>query len=372
MLGTARPAYYLKDRWPSDHPWYAFGIIAAAALAALIAFDSRRRRSVWFPALLVAFACLGVWLIRASPDPYIDVMGVQRAAIDAMVHGRSPYSITFANIYGEDVFYGANVVKDSQVHFGLPYPPLSLLMAVPGQLVLGDFRYAELLALTAGCAAMGYTTRDRTASLAAALVLFTPRTFFVLEQGWTEAFAICWLGATVAAAATRSSHRAPMLGLLCAVKQHMVVALAFSSWLSDRPDDRAERNRLLLRAVIVAAAITLPFVAWDAAGFWRSVVWLQFQEPMRADSLSMLSLFVHARWDVPRVVQTMAPLIALIVGMTLSFRYAPRSPSGFALAIGFSFLLMFAFSKKAFCNYYFFVVATLSAAVAAGGEGEES
>ena len=368
MLASARPAYYLKERWPSQHPGYLAGLAVAAVLTFGIALDDRRRRQVWFPALLAVFACLGVWLIRASPDPYIDVMSVQRAAIDALRHGQSPYSITFRNIYGGEVFYGANLVKDSLVHFGLPYPPLSLLMAMPGQVLLGDLRYAELLALIGGAGAIGYAARDRIAPLAAVLLLFTPRTFFVLEQGWTESFAICWLGATVAAAARRSSTRGLMLGLMCAVKQHMVLSLAFASWLSDQPASHSPRNRLVITAVAVAAALTLPFVLWDPLGFWRSVVWLQLHEPMRADSLSMLSLFAHAGWSVPRAVQALAPLVALAAGVALSFRFAPRSPSGFALAIGFSFLLMFAFSKKAFCNYYFFVLAALAAAVAVAEE----
>ena len=368
MLATARPAYYLAERWPSQRPSFLAGIVASGILITLIFRDERRRRWLWFPALLALFACLGIWLIRASPNPYIDVMSVQRAAIDATAHGQSPYSITFPNIYGGEVFYGADAVRDSRVQFGLPYPPLSLLMAMPGELLAGDFRYSQLLALLIGCGAIGYAARGRSAPLAAALVLSTPRVFFVLEQGWTEPFAICWLGVTVAAAASRSSHRGLMLGLLCAVKQHMIVALAFAGWLSNRGSSRSERNRLILQAVAAASAITLPFVIWDPAGFWRSVVWLQFQEPMRADSLSLLSLLVHAGWPVPRAVQTVAPLIALAVALAISCRSAPRSPSGFALAIGFSFLLMFAFSKKAFCNYYFFVLAALAAGVAGGGD----
>jgi hypothetical protein len=372
MLATARPAYYLAERWPSQHPWYLAGITTAATLTVAIAFDERRRRRLWIPALLAVYACLGVWLIRASPNPYIDVMTVQRAAIDAVAHGTSPYSITFRNIYGGEVFYGANIVKDSLVQFGLPYPPLSLLMAMPGQMLLGDLRYSELVALIVGCAAIGYAAPGRVAPLAAALVLFTPRTFFILEQGWTESFAVCWLGMTVAAAAARSSGRSLMLGLLCAVKQHMIVALAFAPWLTDRPGDASQRNALALRAIGLAAAITVPFWIWDPSGFWRSVVWLQFLEPMRADSLSMLSLLVHAGWTVPRAVQTLAPLAALALGLALSFRCAPRSPAGFALAIGVSFFLMFAFSKKAFCNYYFFVLAALAAGVAVAGENRET
>jgi hypothetical protein len=368
MLLISPPGYYLKDRSPFHHPGYIAGIVAAAVLTALIVVDHRRWRQLWFPALLVVYAGLGVWLIRASPAPYIDVMSVQRAAIDALAQGRSPYSITFPNIYGGELFYAADTVKNSRVGFGLPYPPVSLLMAAPGQLLLGDVRYTQLLAVVAGCAAIGYSAHNRVAPLSAALVLFTPRTFFVLEQGWTESFAICWLGITVAAAARQLRGLALTLGLLCAVKQHMVIALAFGSWLSGVPAHRAERNHLALRAAAVAALVTLPFILWDPAGFWKSVVWLQFQEPLRADSLSMISLLVHAGWRVPRAAQTIAPMVGLAIGLGLSFRSAPRSPAGFALAIGFSFLLMFAFSKKAFCNYYFFVLAALAASLAVGHE----
>jgi hypothetical protein len=62
--------------------------------------------------------------------------------------------------------------------------------------------------------------------------------------------------------------------------------------------------------------------------------------------------------------------------VVLAVRRCPRTPAGFALAVGFVYLVFFAFNKQAFCNYYFFPLAALCAAIAAadftprdGGDG---
>ena len=142
---------------------------------------------------------LGVWLIRVSPRPHIDDEMFQEG-LAALGTLKSPYSITFPNIYENTDLYGAGLVVNGQVQFGSHYPPLSLLMAAPAYLLGGDVRYAELTALVAGAASIGYCGRGRIGPLAAAALLFTPRTFFVLEQAWTESLVICWAGLTVFAA----------------------------------------------------------------------------------------------------------------------------------------------------------------------------
>ena len=98
------------------------------------------------------------------------------------------------------------------------------------------------------------------------------------------------------------------------------------------------------------------------------VVSLQFHARFRVDSLSMLAYLSRERWPISEVTQTVAPLMAFGFGLTLALIRAPRSPSGFAAGLGVAFLLLFAFSKKAFCNYYFLTIARLAAGVAAGSE----
>ena len=363
ILATMPIALYLADPSPSAHPAFRAGLAVAFVLLALIVVDFRRAARAWFPALLATFAALGAWMIRASPDPQIDVIAAHRVALAALADGSSPYSGTFPNIYGGTGFYLTEMVHEGRVLSGLPYPPLSLLMAVPGQALLGDIRFAELGALVLGALLVGYCSSSRVAMLAAALVLFTPRVFFVVEQGWTESFAVCWLGATVFALRQGGAGGPLALGLLSGVKQHLVIALALY------PLGASGRSgKSILLAASIAGLVTIPFVVWDPSGFFRSVIWLQFAEPFRQDSLSLLSYLSREGLPMTSVTSIVASLGALIASGLFVWWRAPRTPAGFALALGFVLLVVFAFSKKAFCNYYFFVLAAMAASVAASAE----
>ena len=94
-------------------------------------------------------------------------------------------------------------------------------------------------------------------------------------------------------------------------------------------------------------------------------MWLQFVEPFRLDSLSLLSFLARSGLPISTTTSTVASLGALIVSGLFAWRTVPRTSSGFALALGFVLLILFAFSKKAFCNYYFFVIAAFAASIAA-------
>ena len=359
-LGSSKPAFYMPEPF-SPPPLFAAAIATAIAAALLISFDSRRTRRLWFHLALAACGALGIWLIRASPRPHIDVLSVYSAALYALREGHSPYSVSFANLYGGAGYYAADMATGSQVQFGFPYPPLALLLAIPGKAV-GDIRYADLAGSLIGGAAIAYAGRGRVAPLASMMLLFTPRSLFVLEQGWSEPLVICWLG-LVMLAATRRRPLAVPLGLLLGVKQHVALALLFAPWL--QPDrTRADSWRLIAKAIAIAAAVTLPFVVWDPHGFWRSVVALQFREPFRLDSLSVVAALGQAGWAPPPIVLLAVPMTALAAGVAIAWRFAPRTPSGFAVSLGFVLLLLFLFSKKAFCNYYYLVIAAFSASVA--------
>src|SRR6185437_5553968 len=112
----------------------------------------------------------------------------------------NPYAITFPVTYDDPArIYAAGTFANGRLQFGYPYPPWSLLLVLPGYL-LGDFRYAHLLATTLAGALIALSRPGRIATAAAALFLFTPRGFFVLEAGWTEPMAVLMLAALVFAA----------------------------------------------------------------------------------------------------------------------------------------------------------------------------
>jgi hypothetical protein len=58
-----------------------------------------------------------------------------------------------------------------------------------------------------------------------------------------------------------------------------------------------------------------------------------------------------------------APLLLGPLALALAVWRSPRTPTGFATAVAFTFLIFFAFNKQAFCNYFFFVIGGLCSAV---------
>jgi hypothetical protein len=335
------------------------GIAVAAVLCAVGAWAGARWRGAALAGLLLVHAALGVWTLRAAPQPGVDVCLFQREAADALLHGRNPYAITFADPYPDSSrFYGPGVSVNGRLQFGYPYPPLTLLLTAPAHR-LGDFRSAQLLAMTLAGALVALARPGRLAFMAAALLLFTPRGFFVLEAGWTEPFAVLFLAATVFALCRCPRWGAVPLGLLLASKQYLALALLATPLL---PGELRFRLRTVGLAVAVGAAVTLPLALWDLPAFVRSAVALQLRQPFRADALSFLV-------PVRQVMHTTPPAwIAFLLAAGAAWvaaRKLPRTASGFATAIAFTFLVFFAFNKQAFCNYYHFVIGALCCAVAA-------
>ena len=350
---------YFARPMPAQHSGFVPGLIVAAICAVAALIGGRRVRLTAAAGLLGATVLLGLLTYRGSPDPVIDVVTVHDEAFAALARGESPYSMSFPDLYeGRQSFYPPGMVEGGRVQYGFPYPPLSLLMAWPGQL-LGDFRYAELAALVLGAAALVAAGRaSAVAVLAAGVLLFTPRGFFALEQSWTEPFAIVWLGVAVwAASARRPVVAAVALGLAMATKQYLVLGAPMLWHLAD---SRPRRRQVLLAAGCAAALATLPAVA-DLRGFFHSAVMVQLREVLRMDALSLA---------VPLARATGAPMpgaayAAVVTAAALLAAWrAPSTPAGIAAALAVTLFTAFAFGKKAFCNYYVLVIAVLALAIA--------
>lgn len=351
------PGMYLRAGARVD--LFSAGVIVQALAVAAGAFSVRRLARVWFPVVLGLSLALGTWMLEASPDPQIDVVEVHETALAALAHGRNPYKVTFRNIYGDTRFYNPQAVAGDQVLFGYPYPPLSLLLAAPGQTALGDYRYAELAAAVGAAALMGYGVGSLTAKLAATLWLTTPRLYFVLEQGWTEPIAVLMLALTVFCMVRGPAWAPWSTGLLLVTKQYVAVAAPLAwrvsaAWPGGSPAST-------WRAVLAGSLVTLPFVAWDVRAFVDTVVLLQTKEPFRIDSLSYASWAARAGWGEASWLWAAGAGIVVLVA---AFRRADRTATGFSGAIAVTTLAMFSMGSKAFCNYYVFVIGALSCAIA--------
>src|SRR5262249_27155368 len=162
-----------------------------------------------------------------------------------------------------------------RLQFGFPYPPLSLLVAMPGQLLAGDHRFAQLAAIELSAVLMAFMRLRGFGILAALLYLTTPRIFFVLQQAWTEPFLVLRPAAPVFAACRSRDAAAWWYGAFLALKQYLVFAVPAALLLLAWPLRWNEVRRFYGRSAIVVCALTVPFFLWNPASFWKSVVMLQ-------------------------------------------------------------------------------------------------
>jgi len=375
---------------------------------------------------LVLFTALGAWSlghtsVRGSDvHPHIDVFVFQQQAARALLHGRNPYSIDdFPDIYADPAtgkphqeVYGPGMSDGHVLHFGFPYLPASLYFATLGYAATGDHRTAQLAALALS-AVLIYLTGSRrrascasptpgrsgpgldasigpelpsspvlTSALAAALLLFTPRAFFVLISGWTEPFLVLWLSAAVYCACRRPRLLPIALGLLLATKQYMALAvlpasvllvprdLGAAGWHALLPRWR-DWIKLLATAAVVAVIVSAPLALWDLRKFYFSVVTVQRYAPFRWDALSYLTWHAFGHGEPSPGLTVVLPGVMAAAAIALCLWRAPRTPAGFAASVGFIMLVFFAFSKQAFANYYFFVIGALCCAVAASGKATD-
>ena len=338
--------------------WLGLGI--AAIVAALPTFGVGRTGWGRISALVAIHLALGIWVIQVAPDPHIDLWYMQVDGARALVEGVNPYLPIYENIHGADTtYYGPGLVVDGELTIGFPYPPLSLLLVLPGELLAGDVRFAHLVAIELSALVMAAIRPGIVATKAALLWLFTPWTFLMAVGGWTEPLAVLMLAIFVFAAVRSPRVLGVALGLLIAIKQYLILGLPLALLLLTH--DRQSRWRLGWQSIAVVMVITLPFVLWDVGAFSWSVFGSIAGQVFRPDTLTYLAV-VPGDWG-PRL-SVLGSLVLLPAALLVLWR-APRTPSGFAASLAFMLMAFFAFSRQGGGNYYFAVIGALCCAVAA-------
>jgi hypothetical protein len=354
---TVPPGIYLRGGDGVAHHELA----AYAALACGMALAVKPALN-WLtvPLMLAAHFGLGVWLIKASPAPHIDVWYFHKGAFEALAQGISPWTITYPNIYGHTIYYGEGFADAQRVLAGFPYPPLQLLHAWVADKLGGDYRYGHLFFMTLSGALLSYARPGRLGPAAAMLLIFTPRSMFVIEQGWTEPVVVCLLAAVLFAACRFPKVLPWTLGLFFAIKQYAPIMAPLALLQLGGPELKP-RLRILGKAIALAAVITVPFFLWEPNGFLRAVLIWQTKQPFRMDALSYIS--ATAKDGVP-VLPLWLNIAVLPVAWAIAAWRAPRTPAGLGAASALLFLFFVAFAKQAFCNYYFLVLGCLCCALA--------
>jgi hypothetical protein len=355
---------WLHQKTGSRGPDWLLAITATAAVVI-----RWRSRTIFIPLFLVTYFAIGVWLLERNPSPQIDVYVVCRDACQALAEGRNPYAIDFPDLYAnkpewEKAFYPPGLVVNGRVRFGYPYMPIDLLLEFGGQEIAGDYRFANLLAITATGAMIAYMDASALSVAAAVLFLLGSLCFYVLDKGWVDPFVVCAIAGVVFLGVRRSKLLPWVVGLLLVSKQDLFLAAPAVLLLLDRPLRWRATMQFVLIAVFAGSVVTLPLALWNLGAFWHSAAAVQMICPFRYDSLSFSAAWARSGHLPP------ADFVGFVVGVaaaaiSLVALGARRSPAGFALVIAITYLCFFSTAKQAFCNYYFMCIGALCCAVAA-------
>jgi hypothetical protein len=351
---------------------FAAGLLATGALGIYSFLLARKWRGIVFVTVVICHAALTSCMLTAREPPLIDVHQFQQEASAALLEGHNPYALRYRNLYGPGSPYYSREVEDGdRLKFGFPYPPLSLLMAMPGYAIAGDYRYAALAAVAIAVVLIGFAGRREIGLGAALLVLFAPLTQYVLYWGWTEPFLVLTFVAVVFLA-VRTAETTPIaLGLLIATKQYAPLLLPPAVVLLQSVRNCVGWPRMTLIPLAAATATALPFLVSDVESFLYSTVTVHKVAPFRMDSLSIPAVLVKAGQElgytgVPELPAWVGFAFAAgVLGLTLL--RAARTPAAFCGASAMVFLVFFLFAKMAFLNYYFAVFAILACGLAVTG-----
>ena len=343
----------------------ALPILALGAAGSILLPGLSRR--VFIPLLLLAHFATGVWLLHESRRPFLDVYEETQDSCQALSHAQNPYAMTFPDIYApmpawDRMWLAAGTVANGRTQYGYQYMPLSLELEWLGHAIAGDFRLANLLAVTLAGAFLAYAVKGPLGPAAASLLLLTPRGYYIIEQGWAEPTALLCLAAVVFLTARKSAATPWAFGLLLISKQYVILTALAGPLLLPKPWRKKTAAPFCLRSIAAGALVTLPLVLLNFPAFWHSAVFELMKNPFRGDALSFAAIWSQAGHAPPP--QWFAFAAAIIAGFITLFR-APRTPAGFAAAIALILICFFTLAKQAFGNYYFLAIGALCSCVAA-------
>ena len=320
-----------------------------------------------FPIIVGLYLLLGGSMVHGWNPPPIDVWQFQQEAAGRLLSGENPYASEYGN-HADAQFYGADMVKNGKVQ-SFPYPPLSLLLALPGYLE-GDVRWSLLVATAVSASFMVAAGRrlgvppGHAAEMAAAAILYHPRELFVLQMSWTEPFlflAICvsaW-----AIAGPRQTIAGFALAAAATVKQYGVVWI-LPAWSTGRLPWRK-----MIPGAVAAGLLMLPFLLWDPKAFWRGTVHFQISGPFRPDSLTVLSaVYLLTGTRLPSALG----FIAAILMTWFVIRRPTKDLATAVLGEAAILLAFFAFNKVGDMNYYWLINAVLALALVVSAAGQRA
>jgi hypothetical protein len=321
---------------PHDPAVVLLTLGGAVAFYACTAIAPLRRYRLYIAGALL-IAAHAVIVLRIPLPPHQDVWRFLNFGVDALLKGQNPYS----DYIGPD----GQVIR-------LTYPPAAVLLMAPFRVLLSDIRWGYIASEAIVVVLLprllhragGSVARWQEALILLPLVL--PRSaqaFFVFSNQEWLLLALA-AAALVLALDSRSLWSGLLVGVGIASKQYFVVfpVLYVLPTL---------RRRALVIGAVVAAVITLPFVAWGPGAFMNHVFGNLNNAP-DPDRLTIWAVLLHSGLPSGHAVSVALTAAGGAVALALAW-VGRRSLNTSLMACG---LGLFAFTLGAsFAGYNYYV-----------------
>jgi hypothetical protein len=352
------PRYYAHGGWfpVSEVLLGVAGVLAGGtALVGLAGRAIPRPHWVFWIALVLGCAA-GAAMVRAAPDPHIDVFYLLQGSTKGLVQGKDMYQQKWA---------ASPQVYHSHGLFAVyPYLPWTSVLLAPFRLVVGDVRYGEIAALavaaiTLRSVAGEQVRRSAILGLLPLLVALHPKVTYADQQAWTEPLLVALLAVMIwAVLRGRSWLAVACLALALASKQHIVLLLPIAAvWPA-----------FGLRRTITSAGIALVLVSpWIIAGpsdFWHDAVDVNLGYKVLPYALDLPALADRHGHTVGFGLTALGLLVAYLLSVRLVRR--EQSAASFAAGCALVVLALDVTNKQSFFNHYTLATGLIVAAVCAG------
>ena len=264
----------------------------------------------------------------------------------------NPYLVDFA--YPD---YLVEAVDEAAI-WGSPYPygPTSALILAPFQTMLGEARWANVLAIALLPALLRLVVPWRNALLGGLAVIVLPGSMFVARSWPVEPIMLVLLVATVVAAERCWAAVSVVLATaLATTKQFALIPLAvLATWT-------AFGWRRAAATVVLAALVVAPFLLTAPGEFLEGTVLGHLQIAPRRDAISIGGIATVLGGSWPTWVS-----LVLLGGFAAAFFRPPRSAGETVLTSAVMCAAAFMVFSHAFYNYYWLVLAMLAVGLALG------
>jgi len=302
--------------------------------------------------------------ILVNPNPPIDVLPLCSQAIDYLLQGVNPYTVTYS-IPPELIMY-PNLLG------GCPYPPLMLWLLMPGHVLFQDLRFSILVAdLFVGFLLYMFSDDKNLGAFMATLYILNPLGTQILKFAWNESILALFLLLTLFYWKNgKKDISCVFLGLSLGIKQFAIVFTPFM-W-------KNYTKKQILVSILVGIFTYMPYLTLSPYDLLYDI-FLYFNY-VRYDSKSLIPFILRFFWDdsttIPSNVRTILSILQYSVVGSLILKLLNHSTTAEKIAYNFS-LSLFIFillSPVSNINYFYILLPffALGAKEFMKTEGEEA